>query len=760
MRLRATLLAALIPACIESTAVVCEDGSVCPAGTTCDVERHLCIDEAQRAACNGKADGDDCSYADTAGACSMGLCATSTCGDRLIGPGEACDDGNFISGDGCRSDCRSTEVCGNGTIDFEAGELCDCGDQEAAVGCASVNSVDAPDATCLPDCTLRCGDGVIETGEVCDGSPPPGESCLDYGFDEGLIGCSSICTPALATCKQFGWVSVDTAVADPRLRGIWGVASDAVFAVGDAGLVLRWDGAAWIRQPVPATVAAASFRAVWGRSASDVYAVGLGGASIHFDGTSWTQFAAGASDLFTVTGDATHVIAAGGDMGVATVVESENAGAFTFFSQTSLGTLHGVAVQGSNVIAVGDNATFCRRPLATAGAWTCSQHASGTDFTSVVAIGAALWVGADPGLYFGSSPATASDLSPLAAIVGSVTSLAAIGPDVIVGSDRIYRVGPDGRFQISDAPVPNDALWGAAIDDIWGVGRGARHFGGTTWAAAPLDAPSGLQAIDAGPAGVFTVGLQSTAAKFDDGTWTSLSMLPNLQLVGVSSGSDAVVLLQSNGNILRSLASPYTSFTQQAMGSSLNYVDILTFDQAHDTFALTRSATESHVYRTNTVSGTFWTETSPGLPVNVLMNALWGTADDDLYVAGNGGLAYHWNGSSWTQLSTGVSLELRDVRGTSPTDIWFVGELGAILHYDGTSVTAFDSGTSATLESVWPLGPSDVFATGGDTLLHYDGTQWVPVRDATLDYVTDLAGTGPYLFGIGSAGGTELLIRY
>src|SRR5437868_14141783 len=36
------------------------------------------------------------------------------CGDGVVGPGEVCDDGNLIDGDGCSAECMSTESCGNG----------------------------------------------------------------------------------------------------------------------------------------------------------------------------------------------------------------------------------------------------------------------------------------------------------------------------------------------------------------------------------------------------------------------------------------------------------------------------------------------------------------------------------------------------------------------------------------------------------------------------------------------------------------------
>ncbi len=46
-----------------------------------------------------------------------------SCGDGTRDPGEVCDDGNTVGGDGCSANCASTEVCGNGITD--PGEECD-----------------------------------------------------------------------------------------------------------------------------------------------------------------------------------------------------------------------------------------------------------------------------------------------------------------------------------------------------------------------------------------------------------------------------------------------------------------------------------------------------------------------------------------------------------------------------------------------------------------------------------------------------------
>jgi cysteine-rich repeat protein len=61
------------------------------------------------------------------------------CGDGIVDTalGEVCDDGNSVFGDGCRPDCKSTEVCGNGIVDPEVNEQCDDGNSIGRDGCSA-----------------------------------------------------------------------------------------------------------------------------------------------------------------------------------------------------------------------------------------------------------------------------------------------------------------------------------------------------------------------------------------------------------------------------------------------------------------------------------------------------------------------------------------------------------------------------------------------------------------------------------------------
>jgi cysteine-rich repeat protein len=102
----------------------------------------------------------------------------SECGNGIVEPGEACDDGNDDNTDSCLDTCEEA-YCGDGYVG--PGEGCDDG-----------NSDD--DDMCSNSCALAsCGDGVVQPGETCD----------DVNTDE-TDACLSTCVAA--TCGDgFVW---------------------------------------------------------------------------------------------------------------------------------------------------------------------------------------------------------------------------------------------------------------------------------------------------------------------------------------------------------------------------------------------------------------------------------------------------------------------------------------------------------------------------------------------------------------------------
>lgn len=182
----------------------CDDGNVNPGdgcSETCQIEGpywacafgSACVDVRD---CNalteaGLADGGD------------GGCApppkVPVCGDGIIDPGEACDDGNVTPNDGCSLDCTAIEatwacpipgqpcvttmVCGDGAV--TGTEQCDDGNTNSGDGCSAACTIE-PGWVCpvanVACNAAGCGDGFIAGAEECD----------DNNANDN-DGCSSTC---------------------------------------------------------------------------------------------------------------------------------------------------------------------------------------------------------------------------------------------------------------------------------------------------------------------------------------------------------------------------------------------------------------------------------------------------------------------------------------------------------------------------------------------------------------------------------------
>ena len=133
--------------CLGSDVRRCGFGVVCPPGLVCSETHERCVFPIQVEACRQKEDGDACDYSGTPdGRCYGDVCFPRGCGNGFVDvdEGEACDDGNTESEDGCSADCSSNETCGNGVLDLHMREQCDDGNLKSHDGCSSGCTAEHP----------------------------------------------------------------------------------------------------------------------------------------------------------------------------------------------------------------------------------------------------------------------------------------------------------------------------------------------------------------------------------------------------------------------------------------------------------------------------------------------------------------------------------------------------------------------------------------------------------------------------------------
>jgi photosystem II stability/assembly factor-like uncharacterized protein len=115
-----------------------------------------------------------------------------------------------------------------------------------------------------------------------------------------------------------------------------------------------------------------------------------------------------------------------------------------------------------------------------------------------------------------------------------------------------------------------------------------------------------------------------------------------------------------------------------------------------------------------------------------VLEAVWGSSDNDIIAVGDHSTIIHYNGNVWLNETPTMAVDdLRAVSGSSQNDVWAIGLLGVSYRYDpiGHSWNAAPSpvGTDDGL-GLWARSPSDVYAGGGTTvsgdLTYWDGMNW------------------------------------
>jgi hypothetical protein len=128
----------------------------------------------------------------------------------------------------------------------------------------------------------------------------------------------------------------------------------------------------------------------------------------------------------------------------------------------------------------------------------------------------------------------------------------------------------------------------------------------------------------------------------------------------------------------------------------------------------------------------------PSGPTNDFIIAASAPAANDIWAVTFGGWVLHWTGVAWslTRPLPGAG-ELTGVTALSPTDVWVFGGSGfeaglGTWHYNGTTWTQWTTGPAAGLEGASALSAKDIWAIGSDrqapdtSVDHFNGVTWAP----------------------------------
>jgi hypothetical protein len=454
------------------------------------------------------------------------------------------------------------------------------------------------------------------------------------------------------------WRHTQAPIVTENLNGIWGSDATHIFAVGQAGVILSFNGTSWKRETSPTTK---NLSDVWGFSATDVYAVGANREVVHFDGASWDTLAVttGIEILRSVWGSSSGDIYA-----------------------TGLGTklLHYDGVAWGEVET---NANFALNAV-----W-------GTDSLDVFAVGG---------------------------------NGAAVHYDGVGWSD----------IDMGEPHFPN-TVWGTATNDVYAMGfavGGASpgyHWNGFAWSPIEMRSFKAVNRVFGVDGEVIAVGqggliYEKVGAEF---LAVQGGNTVDLEAVWVTSDGMEAFAVGDFGTILHFESGAWLPMTS----GTTTHLRGLGGTSAGDVLAVGENGI---VLRYN---GAVWSDASPGIPAS--FNEAWMDAPGSAFVVGEGGTVMRLEGGGWTPISLGSLTEiLFSVWGSSASDVYIVGTGSTVLRWNGIQFknVIVAPGAFHNYHGVHGTGPNDVFiaselisppAAGalhaGGNIFHWDGDAWTSV---------------------------------
>jgi hypothetical protein len=515
---------------------------------------------------------------------------------------------------------------------------------------------------------------------------------------------------------------------DVNLNAIWGFATDNLWAVGDGGQILHWDGSRWNLQPSGVT---RNLMSIWGPSATDIYAVGDQGTILHFDGTAWSPIPPPGGmtpNLNVVRGSsASDVWAVGG----ASTIFRYNGTTWTLQPGGPVGNVIGLYVAP-------DGTAFVSSASGIVSRW------NGTMFVAVPVGGGPMYaisgLSASNVLFSGDSNAIGTfDGQTYRALPGYPSASALHGSHFRAARDA-WLVGIDGSVLHFDGgslirhPVPTtsylNGVYAVSESDVWAVGsRGTLlHYDGTGWAAYGRPSEPGGAAFNA---------ISGTSPK---------------DLWAVGSGNSVV------------------------RNTGQGWLPVVTGQPASVDFTGVFAASATEVWVSGINTGTNqplllrWNGTAfnpETLPTAQRLNAVGGSGPGVVYAVGNAGTFLRWNGSAMVPIGVPVTSNLLTVSATSQSDVWAAGTavpdpmntmvtVGCVLKYNGTGIaTLVRPLPNVTIYAASAASAGDVVFVGYDNAM-IRGTM-LKFSNGAYERQVDLSAY-PTLRGVANQGNGSLWI--
>jgi hypothetical protein len=117
--------------------------------------------------------------------------------------------------------------------------------------------------------------------------------------------------------------------------------------------------------------------------------------------------------------------------------------------------------------------------------------------------------------------------------------------------------------------------------------------------------------------------------------------------------------------------------------------------------------------------------------------SIYAFAQNDIWVTTD--IPEHWDGNKWTfygsSRSYGGGFWIKKTWGLSSSNLYIVGDGGNIYHFNGSSWIKMTSNTTVDLQDIWGIDGNHIWATGFNSIdghsvvLQFNGTGWSTIYD-------------------------------
>jgi DNA-binding beta-propeller fold protein YncE len=298
------------------------------------------------------------------------------------------------------------------------------------------------------------------------------------------------------------WRTMKTNSAS-QLRGVWGSSSSNVYAVGSNGTILHYNGRTW--RLAYGGYKPFSYIDVWGSSASDVFVVGDQGKIVHYDGNAWSSMDSDVSpwQLIGVWGSSASDVFV---VGLSGKISHYDGNTWSSMDSGTVNDLFGVwGTSATDVYAVGSYSTILHydgstwSPM-TVGVFNHINAVWGTSATDIFA------VGYGPILHYDGST-----WSPMAEDIGvhygvwgsSASNVYAVGYTVAFGTSinrTILYYGDWNPHVLWAIPNREDPAFESITDFVQTVGESKSHTAFRLWCDPLLAAEANISVTSTHPA--------------------------------------------------------------------------------------------------------------------------------------------------------------------------------------------------------------------------------------------------------------------